>query len=84
MELDPADEMAWLLCWLKSTHKSSTAAVAGGSQLSRKVGALSGASGCWRNNRRLSLAEGRRGTQERNCVSSLFNSLICSSFEGVS
>jgi len=84
MELDPAEEMAWLLCWLKSTHKSRSAAVAGGSQPRRKAGAASSAARGLRNKCRSSLAEGRRGTQERNRVSSSFNSLIFSSFEGVS
>ncbi len=38
MELDPADESAWPLCWLNSTHNSIRAAIAGGIQLSRKRG----------------------------------------------
>jgi hypothetical protein len=36
--LELAEGIAWLLCWLKSTQRSINAAVAGGSQLRRKVG----------------------------------------------
>ena len=38
IELAPAGESAWLLCWLNSTHDSMRAAIAGGIQLSRKRG----------------------------------------------
>jgi|SRR5581483_2599975 len=82
MELEPAEGMAWPLCWLKSTHNSRSAAVAGGSHPRRNVGTASGAALCLRNNRRLSLAEGRRSAQERNWSSSSFNSLIHISFKG--
>jgi hypothetical protein len=81
MELEPVEEMAWPLCWLKSTHNNRTAAVAGGSHPRRKTCAAGSAAGL-RNNRRLSLAEGRRSAQERNWSSSSFNSLIHISFEG--
>ncbi len=80
--LAAAEGIAWLLCWLKSTQRSSNAAVAGGSQLKRKDGAGSSAGNGWRKRRRLSLAEGRRGTQERNCISSSFKSFIQCSFQG--
>lgn len=82
IEFEPDEEMAWLLCWLKSTHRSSSAAVAGGSQLKRKVGSGSSSGNGWAKSFRLSLAEGRRGAQERNCISSSFNSFIHFSFQG--
>ena len=82
IELEPSEEIAWLLCWLKSTQSSSSTAVAGGSQLKRKDRSGSLATTAPAKIRRLSLAEGWRGTQECNCVSSLFNSLIGCSFQG--
>jgi len=82
IEFEPAEEMIWLLCWLKSTHKSSSAAVAGGSQLNRNAGSGASSGNGWAKSLRLSLAEGRRGAQERNCISSSFNSFIHFSFQG--
>src|SRR5215472_60131 len=67
MELAPAEEIAWLLCWLKSTQSSNAPAVAGGSQLKRNDGSGWSALADWPNSLRLSLAEGRRGAHERNC-----------------
>jgi hypothetical protein len=81
IELDAADEMPWLACWLNSTHKRSRAAVAGGNQLKRKEGSDSALGVGRRASLRLSLAEGRRGTQERNCISSSFKSFIFFSFQ---
>ena len=80
IEFAPADDTAWLACWLKRTHRSNAAAVAGGSQLRRNDRPVSVAGASARNSRFLSLAEGRRGTQERNCTSTSFMSLICCSF----
>lgn len=82
MELGPAEEMAWLLCWLKRTHRRSKAAVAGGIQLRRKEGSVCRGDASGRKSRRLSLAEGRRGAQERNFISSSFSSFISGSFQG--
>jgi|SRR5579883_1438036 len=85
IEFDPAGESAWLLCWLKRTQSSSIAAVAGGSQLHRKEPGEVSCSWGRPKSRRLSLPEGRRGAQERNCISSSFNSFclfICFSFQG--
>src|SRR5260221_2877220 len=70
IEFAPAEERAWLVCWLKMKQSRSKAARAGGTQLSRNVGSDVRSATGWRNSRRSSFAEGRRGTQERNRSSS--------------
>src|SRR5437879_8348677 len=65
--------------WLKLTNRSNKPSVAGASQPK-----ANGRPGAWEagaaNNRALSPADGRRGVQERNCVSKGFHSFIRLSF----
>ena len=60
-------ENAAPLCWFKITQANNRHAAAGASQPS-KFAACGRAAGRGKS-RRLSRAEGRRGIQERNCVS---------------
>ena len=68
------------LRWLKVTKKSSRHTVAGASQPKARRRSRSMATAC-PNTRALSLADGRRGLQERNCLSKGFHSFIRRSFQ---
>jgi len=68
-----------LLSALNTINVSSAHAVAGTSQPTSHV--ADGSPGVAEKIRRLSLAAGRRGRQERNCVSGKFVSFINKSFQ---
>lgn len=75
-----ANELEGPLRWVIRTQRTIKAAVTGASHLkpTTVLGRGDGGGGGV-NSRCLSFAEGRRGTQERNCISSSFMSFICCS-----
>src|SRR6266566_6845158 len=79
------------LGWWKNAHSSAKAAAAGASQPRLNAGDTWPDTGCrimaaatasgLPNRRRLIFSEGRRGAQERNCLSNSFISFIRCSFQ---